>query len=143
MNKLAVCVLIALTVGNLRPLAPAQSTSATVFGTVSDEQGAVIPGVSITLQRIETGESRTLTTDARGSFRVIGLVPGRYQLRAALQPFADVILSEIVLGLHEETGIPVTMRLGAVTDRLTVAADVPIGGVPLTTLGRGFTPAEI
>ena len=143
MNKLAVCVLLTLTVGNLQPLAAAQSTSATVFGTVSDEQGAVVPGVSITLERIDTGESRTLTTDARGSFRVLGLAPGRYQLRATLQPFADVILSDIVLGLHEETGIPIRMRLGAVTDRLTVAADVPIGGVPLTTLGRGFTPAEI
>lgn len=143
MKKLAVCVLLALTVGSLPTVAAAQSTSATVFGTVSDQLGGILPGVSITLQRIETGESRTMTTDARGAFRIIGLAPGRYQLRATLQPFADVVLSDIVLGLHEETGLTVTMRLGAVTDRLTVAADVPIGGVPLTTLGRGFTPAEI
>ena len=142
MKKLAVGFLLALPLG-LPPPTAAQSTYATVFGSVSDEQHGVLPGVTITLQRLDTGESRTVTTDARGSFRIIGLVPGRYQLRATLQPFADVVLSDLVLGLHEETGIPVTMRLGAVTDRLTVAADVPIGGVPLTTLGRGLTPAEI
>ena len=142
MKKLAVGFLLAL-LPALPPLAAAQSTSATVFGTVSDEQRGLLPGVTITLRRLDTGEARTITSDARGSFRIIGLVPGRYQLRAALPPFTDVVLDDIVLGLHAETGIPVTMRLGTVTDRLTVAADVPIGGVPLTTLGRGFTPAEI
>jgi hypothetical protein len=142
MKQLAFRVLLALTIGLVPRAVAAQSTSATVFGTVSDEQRGVLPGVTVTLRHLDTAESRTATTDTRGAFRVIGLAPGRYELRATLQPFADV-QSNVVLALNDEIAVALTMRLGAVIDRVTVAADVPIGGVPLTTMGRAFTTAEI
>ncbi len=143
MKQLAVGVPLALILSSLPHPAACQSTSATLFGTVSDEQGGILSGVNVSLQRSETGESRTVATDGRGTFRIIGLTPGRYELRAALPGFGDVIQSGILLGLNEEIGLTVKMRIGAVADRVAVRADVPIGGVPLTTLGRGFTPAEI
>src|SRR5687767_9543783 len=142
MKQLALHVLLALAIGVVPRAVAAQSTSATVFGTVSDEQRGVLPGVTVTLRHLDTAESRTATTDARGAFRVIGLAPGGYELRATLQPFAD-IQSNVVLALNDEIAVALTMRLGAVIDRVTVAADVPIGGVPLTTMGRAFTTAEI
>src|SRR5688572_1935217 len=64
MKKLAVGFLLALLLG-LAPPTAAQSTSATVFGIATDEQQGVLPGVTITLQRLDTGESRTITTDTR------------------------------------------------------------------------------
>lgn len=143
MKPVAVGLLLSLAVAGIPRPAASQSTSATVFGTVSDEQRAVLPGVPVTLQRIDTGESRTKTTDARGAFRIIGLAPGRYELRVALQPPYDAVRAEVVVGLNDEISVPITARIGAIVDSINVTADAPAGGVPLTTLGRGFTTAEI
>jgi|RhiMethySRZTD1v2_1073278.scaffolds.fasta_scaffold01626_8 carboxypeptidase family protein/TonB-dependent receptor-like protein len=143
MTRLCVCSLVAVTILGSAAVAAAQSTSATVFGTAADEQHAALPGVNITLRRLETGELRTATSDERGAFRIIGVAPGHYELRATLGTFNDVIQPDVVLGLNDELGVPVIMRIGAVTDHVTVAADVPIGGVPLTTLGRAFTTRDI
>ena len=143
MRQVALSAFLALTLGAIPGAVAAQSTLATVFGTVADEQRGVLPGVTVTLRHLDTGELRTATTDARGSFRVIGLAPGRYELRAALPPFADVVQSDTVLALNDEIALALTMRIGALIDRVTVAADAPIGGVPLTTVGRAFTTAEI
>src|SRR5688572_5842911 len=109
MKGLSACALVVLVVVGSPRLSAAQSTSATVFGTTSDEQRRVLPGVTVTLLRIETGESRTVTTDTRGAFRIIGLNPGRYELRATLPPFVDVIQSDLVLGLNDETAVAVIL----------------------------------
>ncbi len=61
--------------------AAAQSTSATLSGVVFDEQRAVLTGASVTLTSLDTGGDRSSTSDARGTFRLTGLVPGRYELR--------------------------------------------------------------
>ena len=67
--------------------AAAQSTSATVSGTVSDIQGGVLAGAHIVLKNLDTGQSRDDVSDKTGNFRVVGLPPGRYELRATLKSF--------------------------------------------------------
>ena len=142
-HHLRVAALLALIAGTPR-LAESQSTSATVFGTVTDDQHNVVSGLSITLRRLDTGESRTVTTSDRGSYRIVGMAPGRYELRAAM-PGAryDLKRFEIILGLNDEIEVPMTVLPGAIIDFVHVEPAAPIGSVPLTTLGRGFTTAEI
>ena len=123
-------------------LATPQSTSATVFGTVTNEQEFRLSGVTITVRRLETGESRSVTTDEHGSYRIVGLAPGRYEVRATFIPPNDAFQREIVLGLNEEVAIPLTLSAG-ICDCVRVSAEAPLGSVPLTSLGRGFTTAEI
>jgi len=96
MTRLCVCSLVAVTILGSAAVAAAQSTSATVFGTAADEQHAALPGVNITLRRLETGELRTATSDERGAFRIIGVAPGHYELRATLGTFNDVIAHLLV-----------------------------------------------
>ena len=141
-QPLPVCLLLAAMVAFPR-LGASQSTSATVFGTVTDEQQNALSGVTITLRRFDTGESRTATTDERGSYRIVGLAPGRYEVHAtSLILQNDQNRGEIILGLNEEIAIPLVMRRG-ICDCVRVAVEAPIGSVPLTTVGRGFTTAEI
>jgi hypothetical protein len=123
--------------------AAAQSTSATAFGVITDEQRAILSGAVITLENLDTGDTRAGTSDARGEFRIIGLVPGRYEVRAALAPFVEYRQSDVVLRLSEETSFTLMLRLAALREQVTVRADTPIGGLPATTLGRGFTAVEI
>ena len=59
----------------------AQTTGAVLQGTVSDEQGGVLPGANITVVNVETGWSRESVADARGWYRAAALPPGRYEIR--------------------------------------------------------------
>jgi hypothetical protein len=141
MTRLRVCVLLALIAGgaDLQPAA-SQSTLATVFGTATNEQQQPLSGVTVTMRRLDTGEAHSVTTDAHGRYRIVGLVPGRYDMRASLD--MPLFESEITVGLNEELEIPMRLGLGAIVDVVRVS-EAPIGSVPLTTLGRGFTTAEI
>ncbi|HKD19936.1 MAG TPA: carboxypeptidase-like regulatory domain-containing protein, partial [Thermoanaerobaculia bacterium] len=66
----------------LAPLASAQQLTGNIYGNVVDEQGARLPGVSVTLTGI--GAAKTQTTDARGEFRFMSLSPGVYTLEYEL-----------------------------------------------------------
>src|SRR5689334_5321220 len=68
--------------------AAAQST-ATLQGTVTDSQNAIMPGVTVTIVNTGTGVERTATTDAAGQFVAASLPPGRYKVTAHLDGFAD------------------------------------------------------
>ncbi|PYR03303.1 MAG: hypothetical protein DMF97_02300, partial [Acidobacteria bacterium] len=67
----------------------AQSTFATLTGTVTDSSGAVLPGVTITLTNIGTEGTRSLVTDDVGNYLVPNLDAGGYRIVAALSGFAQ------------------------------------------------------
>ena len=62
--------------------AGAQSTDAVILGTVSDAQAGILSGVTVTVTNTETGVTRTAVTEADGRYRLAGLPPGNYNLRA-------------------------------------------------------------
>ena len=66
----------------------AQST-ATLQGTVTDQQGAVVPGATIVIRNQATGVERSLVTDAAGEYLAASLAPGRYRIEVHLSGFQD------------------------------------------------------
>ena len=60
-------------------VAIAQTTNGVIGGAVSDAQGGVLPGVTVTARNVDTGAMRTITTETDGRFRLAGLNPGRYE----------------------------------------------------------------
>src|SRR5215218_7125548 len=101
MKRLLVYGLVTLAVGTFPIGATAQSTYATVSGSVIDQQRSILPDVAITVTSLDTGEVRSATSDGRGAFRIIGLSPGRYELRAIRAPFAEVLQADLTLGLSD------------------------------------------
>lgn len=101
----------------------AQIQTGNLFGTVVDEQGSALPGVTMTL----TGTSGTTVqvTDAQGRFRFPSLGPGTYSLRAELEGFSPVENTNISINLARNTDIEVTMQ-SAVKDVITVTAESPL-----------------
>src|SRR6266550_6388673 len=82
--------------------ATAQNTSGAIAGTITDTQGGVLPGVSITVTNADTGVARTEVTEGDGKYRFAGLQPGRYELKAELQGFATVDVKNIGLTIGLE-----------------------------------------
>ncbi len=86
-------------------------TGASLSGVVTDRNGAPIPKVAVTIRNLDTGESRTIPTDDAGRYQASGLPPGRYEIRAAKQGFADEKREGISLAGGQETTVDI--KLGA------------------------------
>lgn len=79
-----------------------------LFGTVVDEQGQTLPGVTTTL----TGQGTPVVqaTDAQGRFRYLDLMPGPYALSAELEGFAPARYPDVVIRPGRNTGLEVTLK---------------------------------
>src|SRR5438105_11397340 len=94
----AFLIITALVLGRGLPVpAGAQTTGGSVVGVVSDGQGGVLPGVTLTVRNAETGVVRTAVTEGDGRYRLAGLEPGRYDLKAELSGFAPIEVKDLTL----------------------------------------------
>src|SRR5919197_3722291 len=78
-------------------VASAQQFKANITGTVSDTQGALIPGVTVTVTNTETNVAVESVPDTNGGFSVKDVVPGPYKVTAALQGFKTFVREGIIL----------------------------------------------
>ena len=106
----------------------AQSTAinGTIEGTVKDEQGSLLPGVTVTVTNIETGDSRSVVTNERGLYRAPLLSLGTYRIGAELQGFKKFEQTGVTLLAGQTAVIDVNLSVGAVAETITVTADSPI-----------------
>ncbi len=79
-DLIAVMALVAAQVGG----------SANIAGVVTDDSGAALPGVTVTITNTATGRPETLVTSNEGRYRAVALQPGPYEVTAELQGFATV-----------------------------------------------------
>lgn len=101
--------------------AHAQSLTGTIEGRVSDEQGGVLPGVTVTL----TGRqgNQTTVTDDRGEYRFVGLNPGSYEVRAELSGFVAAARTALDVSVGRTLAVPLTMRVGGLAESVEVTAN--------------------
>src|SRR5262249_33022155 len=75
----------------------AQSGTAQIVGVAHDEQGGVLPGVTVVLRNQDSGVTRTAVSEADGRYRFPALAPGRYTLRSELSGFATVEINDLTI----------------------------------------------
>src|SRR5438132_6518582 len=76
----------------------AQSSNATVSGTVSDSTGAVLPGVTVTATNNGTGIITTIVSNEAGVYNFPSLLPGLYKINAELPGFQTQTYTDVQLG---------------------------------------------
>jgi hypothetical protein len=121
MSKAVLCFFLMMIV--VVAQAHAQVTTASVGGTVKDESGAVLPSVSISARNLETGSVRTVITDELGNYHVTGLAPGEYEISAELPGFRNEVRSGIRIAVGDSISANFILRVGQVTDRITVVGE--------------------
>jgi len=114
--------------------AQSASTSA-LTGTVSDPTGAVIPGVTVTATAIATNQTRTVTTDESGVYRLPLLEPVAYRVRFAVAGFKTAEDSSITVVVTESTVLNRKLEVGAPSEQVTVEAVVETIQTATSTLG--------
>jgi hypothetical protein len=105
----------------------------TLTGTVRDESGAVLPGVTVEAASPALIEKvRTAVTDGAGQYRITGLNPGTFTLTFRLTGFNVVKREGIELSGTATLTIPAEMRLGALEETITVTGETPVVDVQST-----------
>src|SRR5918993_1390031 len=99
-----------------------QQLRATVTGTVTDPQGGVVPGVTVTALNTETNVSTEGVSNAQGVFTLQQLTPGPYKITAALSGFKTFVREGITLRTAETVTVNVALSMGAVEETVTVSA---------------------
>jgi hypothetical protein len=103
----------------------AQAT-AQINGTVTDNTGGVLPGVTVIANQTETGLTRETVTDGTGSFTITNLPLGPYRLEVTLAGFRTYVQTGIVLQVGSNPVIPVQMQLGGLEETVSVEAQAPL-----------------
>jgi len=126
----------------LMALAPvallAQQNTGDIYGTVLDETGGVLPGVTVTLSGNLIG-TMSQTTGAGGEFRFIRLSPGDYDLECALEGFTTYVQKQIAVATGGAVNLKVTLRPTTVSETVTVVAEQPILDTKKTGVGQNVT----
>ena len=105
----------------------------TLTGTVRDQSGAVLPGVTVEASSPALIEKvRTAVTDTSGQYRITNLNSGTYSLTFTLTGFNVVKRDGIELGGTATLTIPVDMRVGALNETITVTGETPVVDVQTT-----------
>ena len=106
--------------------AAAQGPTGRIEGFVRDPQGAVLPGVSMTLRNQDSGVTRTIVTEADGRYAFPALAPGRYSVQAQLAGFAVEEVKDIVITIGFERRLDIQLSMQALQEAVTVRGDAPV-----------------
>src|SRR5882672_4528767 len=135
-------VILAILLGLAVP-ARAQVANAVITGIVTDAQGGVLPGVTVTVRNADSGVTRTIVTETDGRYRLGGLPPGRYNLTAELQGFAAIDVRDITLTLGLEYPRDFTMGVQGLQESITVTGESPVVETTKTEVAAVVTQDQI
>ncbi len=123
--------------------AQGQAINGTIEGTVTDESGAVLPGVTVTVVNTDTGDTRVAVTNQSGVYRAPLLSLGSYRISAELPGFKKYERVGVTLGAGQVAVIDVRLGVGAVTEVVSVTADTPVVDLGKIEQGRTLNEREI
>jgi hypothetical protein len=102
----------------------AQTSNATLGGTVSDSTGALIPGVTITATNTGTGIVSTSISNEAGAYQFASLQTGTYKVSAELPGFQTQTFNSVALGVSQQVRLNFTLQVGSVAQTVEVTAAV-------------------
>ncbi|HKQ88466.1 MAG TPA: carboxypeptidase regulatory-like domain-containing protein [Candidatus Acidoferrales bacterium] len=106
--------------------ASAQVNSAEISGRVEDASGGGIGGATVTVKTLETGATKTVTTDSVGNFEVLSLPVGPQEVRAAKDGFKSTVRTGINLEVGQNATVNLQLEIGEVIQEVTVQGDAPV-----------------
>jgi hypothetical protein len=113
----------------------AAAQEATLLGTVADDTGGALPGVTVTATAIDTGRVFSAVTDERGEYRLRGLPPARYKVTAELAGFNTVLIPDVELLVGQSRTIPFSLKVATLQETVTVTGEAPLVDISSTQVG--------
>jgi hypothetical protein len=114
-----------------------------VFGTITDETGSALPGVTISATSPALQGGQTTVSDGQGAYRITKLPAGVYRIEYALSGFQTDVRSGFTLAVGFNARVDLTMKLGAVEQLVEVSGQSPIVDVSTSVVSNTFTRANL
>ena len=124
-------------------LAQSQAINGQIEGQVTDANGAGIPNAQITATNLDTGSSRTVSSDTSGVYRIPLLPLGAYRVTVEIAGFKKLTREGITLTTGQNATIDLKLDTGAVTEQITITGDAPIADTAKIDLGRVLNAREV
>jgi hypothetical protein len=121
----------------------AQAQNAFVTGTIKDQSGAVMPGVTLTARNQDTGLSRTVVADENGHYRLPALPPGAYVVLAEISGFTKEEVKDIVLVIDQTATVDFTMKPAQMSETVAVVAETPMVDTSASTVSTSVSNQQI
>lgn len=122
---------------------PAQEVRATIGGRVTDAQGAVVPGASVTVTSDDTSVKQDTRTNSQGNWTVQFLLPGHYHFTVTAPGFKTEQRSGITLQTADNKQLDVQLEVGSASQSVEVTAEAPLIDTTSATSGTVITSEEI
>ena len=103
-----------------------QQTTGNINGRIVDDQGAAVPGVTVTARNTQTGFTRTDVSDAEGVYRLMSMPVGTYDITTELQGFSRIENKGVVLNVGQTLDINMALKVARVQESVTVTGETPI-----------------
>src|SRR5258706_10313611 len=119
----------------------AQLGTGNIYGAATDEAGAPLPGVAVSVKGA-TGTVNTIS-GSDGRFRFLNLPPGSYKVTATLTGFSTINRENVVVATGTNVDIPVGMKVASVEETITVTAETPVIDTKRTGTSTVFNQDEL
>ena len=116
--------------------------AANIAGTVTDESGATLPGVTVTITNTATGRSQDVVTMGEGRYRVVALQPGPYEVVAELAGFATVRRA-VTLVVGADATLDLSLGVASLAETITVSGETPLIEVAKSQPSSVITAAQL
>ena len=142
MSRLSVFLLL-LSLIPVPASAQSQAANGSIEGVIVDNSGAVLPGVTVTVQNLDTGAERVVITNASGIYRAQLLQLGTYRVTAELTGFKKFEQTGVTLGAGQTAVVDLTLGVGGLNEVVQVTSDSPIVDPGKIDLGRNLNEREV
>src|SRR5580700_9871356 len=139
LKKISSTALFLLAMIAIPAVSSAQDATGRIFGTVYDQQAAVIAAAQITVTNTATQVVRTAVTDDQGHFQVLALPIGNYKVKAEHAGFSTVVSAEQKLLINQALRIDIKMGIGAASQTVNVGAEAAPVETVNPTLGQSIS----
>jgi hypothetical protein len=128
--------LFVVSIGVARPMAAQVVITGNITGQALDQDGGVLPGVDVSISSpAMIGGPRSVVTDDQGTYRFTLLVPGTYEVSFTLQGFSTLNIRDVVVGSNTTMTINGSMKLGVLSEAITVTRESPTIDLEAATVG--------
>src|SRR5215471_2600911 len=121
----------------------AQSNRGGISGTITDQQGLVVPGATVVVVNVGTNESVRTTSSSSGAFSVQNLEPVTYRIEIQATGFKKEVIDNVKVDTATTATRNIALQVGTVSETISVKADAPLIDTSSGTTGQTITERQI
>jgi hypothetical protein len=124
-------------------VAQVDASSATIKGTVTDQNKAVVDGAIVTAKSVDRGTARTGKAEHDGTYQIPALQPGVYEVRIEAQGFEPVVIPDVEVTVGQIAVYDVELRPGGVTALVEITTDAPVIDIERTQQANTINKLQV